>query len=411
MKNFHRFLLVGAACAVSASVALADVPGVSLEYAGSSRVQGTAKPIITFKNYTSVEKGRIRKLTKYVINAPKMSLLAKEKAKSPMAFLAHAGAYHAGGIGVMIDRDNDKFMVFSSEAKTYIEQPYREFLKQIRFDPFSKVAPKLSKEAPPELTKEQRQRLGAEVNVVAKAFLKKNVKVYFHPLPKSRNFKVLDGVATHGYRMTMLFNMAKPGQPTRWGKVASEWWVADSLPGDDMFRDITGGLFDDIKSDGGISTSMWINEALPLIWNSLPHEMRDAVQTIMPLPPAKDAWYKGTLVYLAVTADLRKTKSAHPVISRTEITLKKRSTATIPTHVFLPPAGYQKMDIDFLLTIYKSMSASILDPNGPIAQMVKSGKMPMKMPFGETMPLLSSLEPVVDSPFASNFKEAVRPRW
>jgi hypothetical protein len=145
MKNFHRFLLVGAACAVSASVALADVPGVSLEYAGSSRVQGTAKPIITFKNYTSVEKGRIRKLTKYVINAPKMPLLAKEKAKSPMAFLAHAGAYHADGIGVMIDRDNDKFMLFSSEAKTYIEQPYREFLKQIRFDPFSKVAPELSK--------------------------------------------------------------------------------------------------------------------------------------------------------------------------------------------------------------------------------------------------------------------------
>jgi hypothetical protein len=69
------------------------------------------------------------------------------------------------------------------------------------------------------------------------------------------------------------------------------------------------------------------------------------------------------------------------------------------------------MDIDFLLTIYKNISASILDPNGPIAQMVNSGNMLMKMPFGETMPLLSSLEPVVDSPFASNFKQAVRPRW
>jgi len=411
MKNLHRFLLIGAACAASASVALADVPGVSLEYAGSSRVQGTTKPIVTFKNYTSVENGRIRKLTKYVINAPKMPLSAKEKSKSPMAFLAHAGAYHAGGIGVMIDRNNDKFMLFSSEAKTYIEQPYREFLKQIRFDPFSKVAPELSKEAPPELTKEQRRRLGAEVTVVAKAFLKNNFKVYFHALPGSRNFKALDGVATHGYRMTMLFNMAKSGQPARWGKVASEWWVADSLPGDDMIRDITGGLFDDIKNNGGISTSMWINETLPLIWNSLPHELRDAVQTVMPLPPAKDAWYKGTLAYLAVTADLRKTKSAHPVISRTEITLTKRSTAAIPGRIFLPPAGYQKQDIGFLLTIYKSMSASILDPNGPIAQMVKSGKTPMKMPFGETMPLLSSLEPVVDSPFASNFKEAVRPRW
>jgi hypothetical protein len=69
------------------------------------------------------------------------------------------------------------------------------------------------------------------------------------------------------------------------------------------------------------------------------------------------------------------------------------------------------MDIGFLLAIYKSMSASILDLNGPIAQMVKNGQMQMKMPFGETMPLLSSLEPVVDSPFASNFKEAVRPPW
>ncbi|MEO6907830.1 MAG: hypothetical protein ABI210_08060, partial [Abditibacteriaceae bacterium] len=278
MKSLHRFLLVGAACAASASVALADVPAVSLEYAGSSRVQGISKPIVTFKNYTSVEDGRIRKLTNYVINAPKMPLSAKENAKSPMAFLAHAGAYHTGGIGVMIDRKNDKFMLFSSEAKTYIEQPYMEFLKQIRFDPFSKVAPELSKEAPPELTKEQRQRLGEEVNVTTKAFLKNNFKVYFRALPNSRNFKVLDGVPTHGYRMMMLFNMAKHGQPARWGKVTSEWWIADSLPGDDMIRDITGGMFDDVQNNGGISSSMWINETLPLMWNSLPHEMRDAVE-------------------------------------------------------------------------------------------------------------------------------------
>lgn len=395
MKNLHRFLLVGAACAASASVALADVPAVSLEYAGSSRVQGITKPIVTFKNYTSVEDGRIRKLTNYIINAPKMPLSAKEESKSPLAFLAHAGAYNTGGIGVMIDRKNDKFMLFSSEAKSYIEQPYREFLKQIRFDPFSKVAPNLSKEAPPELTKEQRQRLGAEVNAVAKAFLKNNVKVYFHALPKSRNFKVLDGVPTHGYRMTILFNKSKAGQPARWGKVASEWWVADSLPGDDMIRDFTGGMFDDIKNNGGLTTSMWLNESLPLIWNSLPQQFRDAVETIMPLPPAKDAWYKGTLVYLAVTADLRKTNAAHPVISRTEITLTKRSTGAIRDSIFLPPAGYQKMDIDFLLNIYKGLSASILDSNGPMGKMLQDGKMP-KMPFGESMPLLSALQPVVD---------------
>jgi len=410
MKILHRFLLVSAACVASASIALADVPAVSLEYAGSSRVDGSAKPIANFKSYTSVENGRMRKLTKYVINVPKMPLSAQEE-KSPMAFLAHMGSFHAGGLGVMIDRKNDKFMLFSSEAQTYVEQPYREFLKQIRFDPFSKVAPELSKEAPPELTKEQRQRLGAEVNVATKAFLQNNFKVYFHALPGSRNFKALDGVTTHGYRMTMLFNMAKPSQPARWGRVASEWWVADSLPGDDMIRDITGGLFDDVKSNGGLSTSMWINEALPLIWNSLPHEMRDAMETYMPLPPAKDAWYKGTLAYLAVTSDLRKLKTAHPVKTRTEVTLQNRNTGVIPESIFLPPAGYEKMDIGFLMAMYKGLSASILDPNGPMAKMVQSGKMSTKMPFGETFPLLSSLQPVMDSPFASNFKEAVRPSW
>ncbi len=410
MKNLHRFLLVGAACAASASVALADVPAVSLEYAGSSRVDGTTKPVATFKSYTSVEQGRVRKLTKYVIDAPKMPLADAEIKKSPLAMLGRMGAFNAGGVGVMIDRNNDKFMLFSNEAKSYIEQPYREFLKQIRFDPFSKVAPELSKTAPPELTKEQRERFGAEVNVAVKAFLKSNFKVYFRALPGSRNFKALDGVTTHGYRMTMLFNTAKPSKPAQWSKVTSEWWIADSLPGDDMIRDFTGGMFDDIKNNGGISTSMWINEALPLVWNSLPHEVRNAVETYMPLPPAKDAWYKGTLAYLAVTADLKKAKVAHPGIVRTEISLKNRNTAAIPDHVFLPPAGYQKQDIGFLLAIYKGMSASILDPNGPMAKMMKSGKMAEKMPFG-TMPLVSTLEPVIDSPFTTNFKEAVRPTW
>ncbi|MEO6907032.1 MAG: hypothetical protein ABI210_04000, partial [Abditibacteriaceae bacterium] len=125
----------------------------------------------------------------------------------------------------------------------------------------------------------------------------------------------------------------------------------------------------------------------------------------------KDAWYKGTLVYMAVTADLSKTKSDHPVISRTEITLKNRNTGAIRDSIFLPPAGYEKMDIGFLLAIYKGMSASILDPNGPMGKMLQSGKMPAKMPFTETMPLMSSLEPVIDSPFTSHFKEAVRPSW
>jgi hypothetical protein len=39
--------------------------------------------------------------------------------------------------------------------------------------------------------------------------------------------------------------------------------------------------------------------------------------------------------------------------------------------------------------------------------MMQSGK----MPFGETMPLLSALQPVMNSPFATNFKTAVRPGW
>jgi len=407
MKNLYRFLLIGAACAASASVAVADVPAVSLEYAGSSRVEGAAKPAVTLKSYVTAETGRVRKLTKYVVNVPQMPLAAKEAKKSPLAFLAHMGSYHAGGIGVVIDRRNDKFLLFSSEAQSYVEQPYMEFLKQIRFDPFSKVAPELSKEAPPELTPEQRQRLGAEVSVAAKAFLKNNLKIYFHALPGSRNFKSLDGVATHGYRMTILFNAAKPGQAKRWGKVASEWWVADPLPGDGMIRDVTGGLFEDIKSIGGISTSMWLNEALPVIWESLPHEFRDAAATYMPLPPAKDAWYKGTLAYLAVTSNMRNLKTAHPVTTRTEITLKNRHTGIVRDSLFLPPAGYQKMDIDFLLKMYQQISASILDPDGPMTQMMQSGK----MPFGETMPLLSALQPVMNSPFATNFKTAVRPGW
>lgn len=377
MKNLHRLLLVGAICAGSASVALADVPAVSFVYSGSSRMDGAAKPLAKFKVYANVEKGRVRKLVKYVVDFSSMPKPASQPHTIPMPAF---GGYHAGSLGYVIDRDNDKFIAYSSELNSYVEQPRMALLKQLRFDPFSKVAPQLSKEAPPELTPEQRQRLGQEISVVAHQFLKNNMRVYFRALPGTRKFKALGDTATHGYRMEILFNASGPGQPAHWGKVSSEWWIADNMPGDDMIRAITAGLFSDWKSVGGISTSMWINESLPVLWEAMPQAFRSAIGTFMPLPPSEKAWYGGTLAYLTVTTDTRNLKSHHPGVFRTEINLQNRNTAALRDDIFLAPPQYKKQDIGFLLVGYKMLSASLLSPNGPLADIMKN-KMPMKMPM------------------------------
>lgn len=377
MKNLHRLLLVGAICAGSAPMARADVPAVSFEYSGTSRIDGTARPLAKFKIYTNVEQGRIRKLVKYAVD---FSSVAKAQASPQAPVMPALGGYHTGGLGYVIDRDNDKFIAYSSELSSYIEQPRMALLKQLRFDPFSQVAPELSKEAPPELTPEQRQRLGQEISVVARQFLKNNVRVYFRALPGTRKFKALGDTATHGYRMVILFNASQPGQPAQWGRVASEWWIADNMPGDDMIRTFSAGLMSDLHSIGGISTSMWINESLPVLWEALPKEFRSAIGTFMPLPPSDKAWYGGTLAYMAVTTDTRNLKSHQPGVNRTEITLRNRNTAALRDDIFLAPAEYKKQDIGFLLTGYKMMSASLLDPSGPLAEIMKS-RMPMKMPM------------------------------
>jgi len=407
MKSLRRLLLVGALCAGSASIALADVPAVSFEYTSSSRVEGQKQPLSQVKSYVSVQPGRVRKLIKYAVDMPTPpgSAGCGCGPSSPFdSFFARLGGYHTGGIGFVVDRNNDKFIAYSSELNGYIEQPRLEFLKQLRFDPFSKIDPELSKTIPPQLSPQQRERLGREIGSAARAFLKDNMRIYFRPLQGSRNFKSLDGVATHGYRMTMLFNMSPPGLPPAWSRTSSEWWIADPLPGDNLVRQLTAERFSDLQRIGGFSTSMWINESLPILWEALPQELRDAVQTYMPLPPSSHAWYSGTLVYLAVTSDTGNIGLSNG-ITRTEMKLTHRSTAAVRDSLFLAPGTYEKQDLAPALEMYKKMSASLLDSDGPFFNFMAMGQLPLQ----QTLPLASPMLPAMNSPFMTNFRKAVFP--
>lgn len=363
--KFYGLWIIPAVLALPMSAAQADV---SLEHSVTVRVTKFKQPLVKLKMFTNWTEQRNRVLVKYDLNG-----LAQTGAKigelvEQFDALTDDAAGDAakdatkktpkssplfGGVGFVQRLDDDHLLAYSSQTHSYINEAMKPLLEKLRFDPWKKLAPKLSKEAPPDLTPEQRQRLGAEVRAATSPLLRKVLHMYFRPLPNTRTF---DGIEAHGYRLTMLFNAGgiQPKQQ-QWMRSNMEFWMASDLPGDETIRAFQKTSQDPARRALFKSSSMWVNEFWPVVWQTMPEELIQAVETLVPPAQSPRAGFGGTLVRLYYTTVLPPLQRASTGDVREEIALTRRSTDTITESVFEAPAGYKQVKLDPYLNKYKDL--------------------------------------------------------
>ena len=175
------------------------------------------------------------------------------------------------------------------------------------------------------LTQRQRNRLGAEVRSTYRPFIKDNFKAYFRPLTARRNF---NGMNARGYRMAWLLNTGDKENPA-WARVKTEWWIADSQEGDELVRTFTDRSRDFVREMGGPTQSMWLNEFYPVMYQMLPQEIHQSVETFMPRMGQPNTGFSGTplRIYLTVVPPPLFRSQGE---LRADVELISRSTAPLP---------------------------------------------------------------------------------
>ncbi len=376
MKPVKQMVLLTtlAALAVTSSIARADV---TWEHSGSVHFGNSPKALVKFKTFTNVTPDRMRLLFKYdATNAlgtlpngmppgfpgmgapvgssmpmetfaplkggPKLKQMkAPAKEEMPVNPLV-------GSMTIVQRFDDQKFISYSSLTKDYVEENFKDLLEKSRLDPWRKLAPKLSKEAPPSFTPEQRARLGAEVRAVIMPFMKTMMKTYFRPLSEKRTF---DGVEGQGYRFTALLNTEPSFTGSgKWARVTMEWWIAGELPGDEVFGQLHSAAIKTVGRDRQRSSSMWMNEMPWVMWEMLPEELHSAAYTMMPpLDTPEDSpefQHSHMPLYGALTIEPPAGMAAKNENLRIEMKLVRRGVDSLPTHIWDAPAGYKRKPME-----------------------------------------------------------------
>jgi hypothetical protein len=317
---------------------------VTWEHSVNVRLTGMPQPVFGMKLYNSWSGQKQRVLVKFSPSQmdgmpsglPSMNALQSTSAgaKSKMG-VAEVAFIH--------DLQGDRMMAYSSLAREYISEPLRSTFKRVRFDPWKKSAPRLSQEAPPEFTPQQRARLGAEVRAVYQPYLKMFAKLYFRELPNTRSF---NGIETRGYRLSWLVNAGSPGQP-QWGRVNFEWWLANELEGDAEVRSYLTASKQVVRDMGGMSASMWLNELYPVLWQMMPQELHQSVATFAPPASHARAGFGGTPVrmYMTIVPPALQ-RAAMGGELRAEVALVERSTRVLADRVFETPQDYKRLPLE-----------------------------------------------------------------
>ena len=226
----------------------------------------------------------------------------------------------------------------------------------------------------PTLTPAQRKRLGREVRASLRPILKSVIKTYFRPIKESRTFTIAgEKIEARGYRMTVLLNAGGYYSDEEWVRTAFEWWLAPEMEGDAVARRFLGKIVVDQRERGGVTTSMWMNETLPLIWASMPQAFHASLATLLPQTLNGDAAEDGstpvmgvgTPVYAAVTMKqsvpqygrcpgcgtnhILEDESEKWESIRLELQLQNRSTRELAPAVFNAPPEYAKESLEPIL--------------------------------------------------------------
>jgi len=376
-----KSLLIAAGAAALATAARPAAADVSWEHQVSVRSSEVKHPVLRLKVFNNWTEQRHRMLLKYSVLADSSLPFPKRPfhmtALVPGAAVTNVGLdfgaataaatpvaakekvyYHSGGLASIELLDDDRIIGYSSDMHAFYSEPRRAILKQMRFDPWQKLAPKYSKEAPPAFSTEQRKRLGGEIREITKPYLKDVWKGYFRALPNSRTFHGItsEPIVGKGYRMTWLINGGGMFEDeAQWMRMTFEWWIAPEMDGDDTVRKYQNSLFDSYREIGLPSASLWLNETYPVLWYTLPEVIHQAVETLVPPEGTPRAGLSGTPIYMAMTIKLPPAIGAELGDLRFETMLQKRHTQPLAASVFSAPVGYEKIPLQPKIKEYNDM--------------------------------------------------------
>ena len=261
----------------------------------------------------------------------------------------------AKGDLTLIERlDDDRLIVAIPGAESYIDEPYSTLKARTRLNIWEGLDPTLGNGPVPELNNEQRERLGHEIRASLSPFTRRLTRIYYRALPNRRTIKGLD---CRGYRLSFLVNASGKAKGGEWVRMNAEWWLADTLPGDQEITDFMQRA-NKIKTDGGpASQSMWINEYFPVLWQVAPPEIHQALRSIVGYEGNSDYGFQGTPVQFFATVQEPKKSSMMTMGGeslRFALELKDRSTNAVAPAIFEAPKKLKKQPIEPFLQMTRN---------------------------------------------------------
>lgn len=249
--------------------------------------------------------------------------------------------------------DDDRLILAVPAAETYFDEPYSTLKSRLRFNIWEGLDPTLGNTEIPELNNEQRERLGHELRASFSPFTQRLTRVFFRELPNRRTIK---GLECKGYRFSYLVNVSGKANNADWARLNAEWWLADTLPGDEEITGFTRRA-NEIKAEGPLTQSMWANEYFPVLWEVAPPELHRALRTLIGYEGNSDYGFQGTPAQLFVTIQAPKKPSRVNKGNETirfALELKDRSTSRVAPAKFDAPTGLKKQPIEPALQIMRN---------------------------------------------------------
>jgi hypothetical protein len=278
-------------------------------------------------------------------------------------------------VGLIDDRAQDLFTAYASPKRQYVQEPLKTTLKRLRIDPWKKIAPRLSQEEPEPLTPRQRARLGAEVRSVVRPFIRDMFKAYFRPLERSRT---VAGYEARGYRSTFQFNTGTQKAPA-WAQVRMEWWVAPEQEGDELVRSFNKRGQELLREVGWPSSSLWLNEIRPIMWQALPQELHQAVATLLPPEGSANEMFGGTPLLMHLTIVPPPLARLQGGEARVDVALVSRAAGEVAPEKFSAPANFSREPLEPFLKQYEQARDKALDQifSIPLPGVGLAGRLPL----------------------------------
>lgn len=326
---------------------------------------GGARADVTWEHSASISLGNTKPLVKLSLRND----WSGDNHRARFSFDASSAAGMATGMGSgvpargtfdIIERLGDDKLIFALRNDTntavtqFVEEPYSTLKSRLRINFFEALDPKFAATAEPvpALTDEQRKRLGQELRAFTRPIAKATSRQYFRVLPNTR---VINGLTSRGYRYTSMTKIpetigAGKGQ---WVRMSSEFWVTTGREGDDEILSFTQRANE--KKEGAPTVSMWINEILPIIQESMPEESQAYVAALIGKKGDANYGFKGTPTQFFFTITPPPAVQMMSGEVRFRADLKSRSNAPIAPRAFATPTEGEQIKIEPFLGIIRNL--------------------------------------------------------